>query len=306
MTESLERVQGFVGVDVSEGRLDVHLLPAGETAALTNDPRGLARLVAWLTNTERPLVVIEATGGLERPVRAALGRAGIATAILNPRQIRDFARGAGQLAKTDRLDARTNALYGERMRPQPRPARTAADEALATLVLRRRQLVSDRDAERHRRRRAAERAVVRSLDAHLAWLEQEIGRLEAAVIEPIERTPGGRARATLLASMPGVGPVTVASLLALLPELGRRARSLRPRPRAHEGTADDLGRPQAGAQRALHGHPGRHPKIRVFSERLRAAGKPPKLALTAAMRKLPVILNAMLQTETPWNPAHLA
>jgi transposase len=304
---------------VSEGRLDVHLLPAGVTAALTNDPRGLARLVAWLTNTERPLVVIEATGGLERPVRAALGRAGIATAIVTPRQIRDFARGAGQLAKTDRLDARTNALYGERMRPQPRPARTAADEALATLVLRRRQLVSDRDAERHRRRRAADRAVVRSRDAHLAWLEQEIGRLEAAVIEPIERTPGGRARATLLASMPGVGPVTGASLLALLPAPGRLDPKAIASLAGLAPFARDSGlmkgrrmiwggrKPVRNALYMATLVATRHnPKTRVFYERLRAAGKPPKLALTAAMRKLLVILDAMLRTETPSNPAHLA
>jgi transposase len=147
MTNSLEQIKEFAGVDVSRDRLDVHLLPGGEGAGFTHDRRGVARLVAWLASRERVLVVVEATGGLERMLAAALAQAAIAVAVVNPRQTRDFARAAGLLAKTDRLDAYALALYGERLRPVPRPLRSAADHALAALVLRRRQLAQLVEAE---------------------------------------------------------------------------------------------------------------------------------------------------------------
>ena len=146
MTRNLE-FECFVGVDVSEARLDVHLLPGGKGAGFGRDRRSIARLVAWLASQERSLVVVEATGGLERTLAVALERAGIAVAVVNPRQTRDFARAAGLLAKTDRLDAYALALYAERLRPVPRPPRSAADQALAALVLRRRQLTHLVEAE---------------------------------------------------------------------------------------------------------------------------------------------------------------
>ena len=155
----------FVGVDVSAARLDVHLLPENERAGFSRDRRGLARLIGWLASKKRPLVVVEPTGGLERVLTVALEQAGIALAVVDPRQIRDFARASGVLAKTDRLDARALALYAERMRPVPHPPRAAADHALAALVLRRRQLAQLIEAEHNRARRADEPAVLASIEA---------------------------------------------------------------------------------------------------------------------------------------------
>jgi transposase len=313
MPKSLGQPKTFVGVDVSERRLDVHLLPAGESAGFANDPGGIGRLVAWLGTRDRLLVVVEATGGLERPLAAALALAGLAVAVVNPRQIRDFARSAGLLAKTDRLDAKSLALHGERLRPEPRPPRTPTDEALAALVLRRRQLVLVRDAERHRRRRAAEPALRRSLDEHLAWLEGEIDKLEDGIIAAIARSPACQARADLLRSVPGIGPVTAASLLALLPELGalgsKAVASLAGvAPVAHDRGVMRGWRTIWGGRKPVRDVldmatlvATRHnPKIRAFHARLREAGKAPKLALTACMRKLLVILNAMLKAGQPW------
>jgi transposase len=178
MIRDLE-VECFVGVDISEARLDVHILPGGERAGFSRDRRGIARLVAWLASKGRLLVVVEATGGLERGLRAALAQAGIALALVNPRQVHDFARAAGLLAKTDRLDAWALALYGERMRPPPSPAQAPADEALAALVRRRRQLAQLIEAERNRARRSEEPTVLASIEAHLSWLQAAQGARRA-------------------------------------------------------------------------------------------------------------------------------
>ena len=218
---SLAVLASFCGIDVSERRLDVHLLPDGSSTGFAHDSAGIGRLVAWLASRDRSLVVVEATGGLERALVAALGRAGVAAAVVNPRQVRDFARAAGLLAKTDRLDARILALFAERMRPEPRLSGSEADALLVGLVLRRRQLVALRDAERSRRRRIAEPALLRSLDDHLAWLTAEIETIEAAMAVRLEALAAIRERAALLLSVPGIGMLTAASVLALLPELGR-------------------------------------------------------------------------------------
>ncbi len=223
MTRNLE-FECFVGVDVSEARLDVHLLPGGKGAGFGRDRRSIARLVAWLASQERSLVVVEATGGLERTLAVALERAGIAVAVVNPRQTRDFARAAGLLAKTDRLDAYALALYAERLRPVPRPPRSAADQALAALVLRRRQLTHLVEAEHNRARRTEEPAVLASIEALLGCLQTAIAELEGQIEARLEVSPEWRERAALLASVPGVGKVTVATLLGLLPEPGQLDR----------------------------------------------------------------------------------
>lgn len=314
MTKRLGKPQTFVGVDVSEGRLDVHLLPEGESLSLSHDARSIGRLVAWLASKDRPLVVLEATGGLERMLVRALNRASIAVAVVNPRQIREFARAAGLLAKTDRLDARVLALFAERMRPEPRAPRTPEDEALASLVLRRRQLVLAREAERNRRRRTGDATLLDSIDRHIAWLREEIEQLDAAIAEQVERSASCRDRAALLASVPGLGPVTIASLLALLPELGQRDHKAIASLAGVAPFARDSGLMKG--RRTIWGGRAtvrsalymatlvatRHnPKIKAFYERLRRAGKPAKLALTAAMRKLLVILNAILKAGITWN-----
>jgi transposase len=313
MTRNLGPLGCFVGVDVSERWLDVTLLPRGDRAGFSRDRRGLARLVAWLASQERLLVVVEATGGLERTLTVVLEQAGIAVAVVNPRQVRDFARAAGLLAKTDRLDADALALYGERMRPVPRPPRAAAAQALAALVLRRRQLAQLLEAERNRARRAEEPTVLASIAAHLGWLKTALAELEAQIEAQLASNPVWREKAGILASVPGVGKVTVSTLLALLPELGQLDRRAVAALVGVAPFARDSGLMKG--RRTIWG--GRHqvratlymaalvavrhnPGLRAFYQRLIAAGKAKKLALTAAMRKLLVALNAMLRDRQPW------
>lgn len=296
---------------MSEARLDVCLLPVGTRAAFSRDPRGIARLLAWLTSQDRLLVVVEATGGLERSLTVALELAGIAVAVVNPRQTRDFARAAGLLAKTDRLDAYALALYGERLRPAPRPPRAAADHALAALVLRRRQLAQLAEAERSRARRNEDRVVAASIEAHLGWLKTALA--EDQIDACLARNPVWQERAALLASVPGVGKVTVSTLLALLPELGQLDRRAIAALAGVAPFARDSGLMKG--RRTIWGGRApvravlymaalvavRHnPILRAFYQRLVAAGKAKKLALTAAMRKLLVTLNAMLRDSQPW------
>jgi transposase len=319
MNKNLGRFRGFVGVDVSQDRLDVCLLPGGARAGFSRDRRGIARLVAWLASQERLLVVVEATGGLERMLTTALAQAAIAVAVVNPRQIRNFARASGRLAKTDRLDADMLALYGERMRPVPRPPRAAADQALAALVLRRRQLAEAIEGERNRARRAEEPAVLASIVAHLGWLQAALSALEGQIEARLESNPAWRDRAALLASVPGVGKVTVATLLGLLPELGQLDRRAIAALVGVAPFARDSGLMRG--RRTIWGGRGpvravlymaalvavRHnPALRAFYLRLVAAGKAKKLALTAAMRKLLVILNAILRDRQPWRPPQSA
>lgn len=313
---SLEAFARFCGVDVSERQLDVHLLPDGASYSFAHTEAGIGRLVTWLASRERPLLVVEATGGLERTLVAALGRAGIAVAVINPRQVRDFARAAGLLAKTDRLDARILALFALRMRPEPRLPGSEADALLVGLVLRRRQLVVLRDAERNRRRRIAQPVLRRSLDDHLAWLSAEIATIEAAMEARLEALAADRERAALLTSVPGIGTLTAASLLALLPELGRLdgkavASLAGVAPFARDSGLMRGRRTIWGGRKPVRTAlymatlvATRHnPTIRAFYQRLCAAGKPKKLAITACMRKLLVILNAMLTTRTAWQTA---
>lgn len=313
MSKSLGQLTGFVGVDLSEHWLDAHLLPSGEQARFSRDRRGIARLVAWLASKEDLLVVVEASGGLERVLTAALAQAKIAVAVVNPRQVRDFARAAGLLAKTDRLDAYALALYGERMRPRPRPARAAADQALAALVLRRRQLAQLILAERNRARRTDEPLVLASLEAHLGWLRQAVDELERVIEDRLATNPLWQERAGLLASVPGVGKVTVATLIGLLPELGELDRKavaslVGVAPFARDSGLMKGRRTIWGGRRQVRAVlymaalvAVRHnPRLRTFYERLVAAGKARKLALVAAMRKLVVLLNAMLRDRTPW------
>jgi transposase len=317
MTNSLGQIKEFVGVDVSQDRLDVCLLPSGDQVGFSRNRRGVMRLAAWLASRARALVVVEATGGLERALTLVLAQAGIAVAVVNPRQVRDFARAAGLLAKTDRLDAYALALYGERLRPLPRPPRSPADQALAALVLRRRQLAQLVEAEHNRARRAEEPAVLASIAALLGWLQRAIAELEGQIAGRLEASPVWRERAALLTTVPGVGKVTVATLLGLLPELGQLDRRALAALVGVAPFARDSGLMKG--RRTIWG--GRAPVravlymaalvavrhnrvLRAFYLRLVAAGKAKKLALTAAMRKLLVILNAMLRDSTPWRAPH--
>ncbi|HUQ15329.1 MAG TPA: IS110 family transposase [Gemmatimonadales bacterium] len=260
--------------------------------------------------------MVEATGGYEAPVVAALVTAGLPVAVVNPRQVRDFAKALGQLAKTDRIDAHVLALFGARVQPTPRPLRDEATQELEALLTRRRQLLEMLHAERQRRPRARGRVVRRSLDAHIRWLERQVIDTDATLEAAIQASPVWRVQDQLLQSVPGVGPTLARTLLGLLPELGQLDR--------HHIAALVGVAPLARDSGALRGRRtcwgGRpavrtvlymaaltaarwNPALRSFYQRLRAAGKPAKVALTAVARKLLVLLNAILRDARPWRYA---
>ncbi len=306
----------FVGIDVSKDRLDVHVRPSGEAFAVVRDGEGLERLVADLRGRDVALVVLEATGGFEMTVAAALAGAGLPLAVVNPRQIRDFARATGRLAKTDALDAEVIALFAERIRPEPRPIAGPDAQALAELVARRRQLVEMIGMEKNRARQARGKRVQRSLAAILKALEAQLASLDRDIDGVVRGSPVWRAAEELLTSVPGVGDVTARTLIAELPELGALDRR---RIAALVGVAPvnrDSG--QWRGHRAIAG--GRvavrntlfmatltairwNPAIRDHYARLVAAGRPKKLAIVACIRHLLTILNAILRTRTPWQNA---
>ena len=314
--ECLPAAPTFVGIDVAKDRLDVHLRPSGDAFALGRDGPGLTALVARLALAEPALIVLEATGGFEVTVAATLAAAGLPLVVVNPRQIRDFARATGRLAKTDRLDAEAIARFAEAVRPQPRPVPDQAAQALGELVARRRQLVEMLTSERQRRRQLRDPRLVRRLEAHLAWLRQELAALEADLDDAVRGTPAWRAAEDLLASVPGIGKTSARTLIAELPELGtldrrkiaalvgvapinRDSGSLRGRRMVMGGRASvrtALYMPTLTAIR-------RNPALQAFYQRLIGRGRPAKVAITACMRKLLVILNAILRDHRPWQTA---
>jgi transposase len=302
----------YVGIDVAQATLDVALLPSGETWQVANDEPGLRALVTRLQPHAPALIVLEATGGYERAPVAALAAAGLPVVVANPRQVRNFARATGQLAKTDTLDAGILALFADRVRPAVRPLPEPATQELAALLARRRQLIEMLGAERQRLSLAAA-SVRRSLTQHIAWLERQLGRVDDDLDSLIQASPLWRAKDDLLQSVPGIGPVASHTLLATLPELGTLS---------HKQIAALVGvAPLARDSGTLRGKRsvwgGRavartalymaalvasryNPVLRVFYQRLRAAGKPAKLALIACARKLLTILNAMVRANTYW------
>jgi transposase len=306
----------YVGIDVAKDHLDVHVRPTDVAFRVPHHDAGLASLLERLRALTPSLIVLEASGGYEVPLTAALASAGLPVAVVNPRQIRDYARALGQLAKTDRLDARVIALFGEAVRPQARPVPDAQAHALAELSARRRQLVDMLAAEQNRRRLLRDRRVQRQLDAHITWLEEALRRLDHDLASLVRSTPAWRETEDLLRSARGIGPVTAYTLIANLPELGHLDRR---RIAALVGLAP-LARDSGlfrGRRMIAGGRPHirrvlymatlaaikYNPVIRAFHHRLVAAGRPNKVAITAAMRKLLTILNAMLRDRRPWQPA---
>jgi transposase len=308
-----------VGIDVAKARLDVAVRPGGAPWQAPNDEAGVAALVARLAPLAPTLVVLEATGGLERLAAAALAAAGLPVAVVNPRQVRDFAKAVGQLAKTDALDAALLARFGADVRPAPRPLPDAAQQALAALLARRRQVVTMLTAERQRLG-AAPPAVRARVQAHVRWLERELADVDDDLGRTLRASPAWRAKEDLLRSVPGVGPVVALTLLAELPELGaldrkRLAALVGVAPlNADSGTRrgkrlvwGGRGRVRAALYMAALVATRFNPVLRAFYQRLLAAGKAKKVALTACMRKLLLILNAMVQSGTPWrHPAAAA
>ena len=222
--EQSSAVPVFVGIDVAKDRLDVHLRPSGEAFAVGRDGAGLTALIERLAALAPSLIVLEATGGFEVTVAAALAAAGLPLVVVNPRQIRDFARATGRLAKTDRLDAEAIARFAEAVRPEPRPLPDAAARALGELVARRRQIVEMIGSESQRRRQLADPRLVRRVDAHLAWLQKELAAIETDLGDAVRGSPVWRATEDLLASVPGIGKTSARTLIAELPELGRLDR----------------------------------------------------------------------------------
>jgi transposase len=306
----------FVGVDVAKHRLDIHLRPSGEGFTIGHDDGNVAALVERLAALAPALVVLEATGGMEVRPAAALAAAGLPVAVVNPRQVRAFARAMGQLAKTDRLDAAAIARFAEAVQPPVRPLPDEATRRLGALVARRRQLLEMLVAERNRRH-AVDPALHARIDAHLRWLEEAVAEIERDLDGAVRDSPVWRAKEELLRSVPGVGPVSARTLLAELPELGALTRrqaaalvgvapfsrdsgKLRGRRTVWGGRAPLRACLYMAAVAAARGS---NPAIAGFYRRLRLAGKPAKLALTACMRKLVVTLNAMLRTNTAWKLA---
>lgn len=302
----------FVGIDVSKAQLDIALRPTGPGWQVPNDDGGITLLVARLQAVDPTLIVLEATGGLELPVTLALAAAGLPVAVVNPRQTRDFAKATGQLAKTDALDARALAHFGEAIRPVPRPLPAAQAQELSALLGRRRQLGEMLTAEKNRLS-AAPAGLHPRIQAHLRWLEHERRDIDTEVGRRIRTSPVWRAKDDLLQSVPGVGPVLSHTLVAPLPELGTLTRqriaalvgvaplnrdsgTLRGRRSVWGGRACVRATLYMGALVAVR----HNPVLKAFYDRLRIAGKPAKVALTACMRKLLTILNAMLTHQTPW------
>ena len=312
----MDKAPTFVGIDVSKRRLDIHSRPSGEGFTTDHDDDGAAALVERLAALAPTLVVLEATGGLEVGLAAALAAAGLPVAVVNPRRVRAFARATGRLAKTDRLDAETIARFAEAVRPPVRPLPDEATRHLGALVARRRQLLEMLVAERNRRH-AADPALHEGIDAHLRWLEEALAGIERDLDTAVRESAAWRAKEELLRSVPGVGPVSARTLLAELPELGsltrRQAAALVGVAPFNHDSGKMRGKRAVGGGRAtlraclymaaVAAVRGSNPVIAGFYRRLRQAGKPAKLALTACVRKLVVTLNAMLRTGTAWKQA---
>jgi transposase len=306
--------QPFVGIDVSAQRLDVAVLPDGTHFTLANTDSNIASLAGRLRDLHPQIVVLEATGGYELPVAYALSEANLPVVIMNPKVLRHFAKATGRLAKTDKLDAQVLAHYAQAIQPPVRPLKDPEQAELATLMSRRRQLRDMIVMEENRRRTTTPR-VQGNIDQHLVYLRQLLKDLDQDIHDAIRRTPLWHEKAEILQSFGGVGPKVSASLIADMPELGSLSGT---KASALAGLAPmnrDSGL-YRGQRKTQGGRPAvrqalymaaltaaRHnPVIRPFYQRLRQAGKPPKVALTACMRKILVILNAMLKNRTYWNP----
>ena len=304
----------FVGIDVSKAWVDVAVRPTGEAWRVNQDQEGGEALVLRLQAMSPQCIVMEATGGYEAPIVAALGAAGLPVAVVNPRQVRDFARSQGKLAKTDRLDAAVIAHFGQASGVTGQALRSPEARALEGLVARRRQIIQMRTAEQQRRQRAL--PVVREgIEEVIALLNRQVKEIDDELGRRLRESPLWREREDLLRSVPGIGPATVFSLLAELPELGSLDRreaaavvGVAPLNRdsgKHRGSRrcwGGRGHVRAALYMAALVGVRYNPTLKEFYERLLRAGKPKKVALTACMRKLLTILNAMLKHHTAWNP----
>lgn len=304
----------YIGIDVSKARLDVAIHDSKQCFSCDNTEAGVEALIKQMKELEPELIVMEATGGYERLCAAMLAAAGLALSVVNPRQVRDFAKSKGILAKTDRLDARVLAHFGAAIQPEPRALPDAQQQLLDELMLRRRQIVAGLVAEKNRLGMAHTEAVKKSLREAIAFYERLLADVDRQIGEHIERSPLWRAREDLLRSFKGVGPVSSRTLIGDLPELGsldrkRIAALVGVAPMAHDSgkrkgvrtISGGRGQVRAALYMVAITAIRANDPIRQFYQRLRAAGKPAKVAIVACMRKILIILNAMVRTQSRWN-----
>jgi len=312
----MDMANQYVGIDVAKATLDVAIGSDGELVQVENSEAGVARLLERLGAVAPKLVVLEATGGYESVVAGAIVGRGIDVAVVNPRQVRDFAKATGVLAKTDRIDARVLARFAEAVRPEPRPLPTAEAKELDEYLSRRRQLVDMLTMEKNRQSIATTDRMKKSLKKHVDWLEEALRRANDDIDKAIRNSPAWREQEDLLRSVPGIGPVSARTMLAELPELGRLNRK---KIAALVGVAP-LNRDSGTLQGIRTCWGGRasvrqvlymaalsavrcNPVIRRTYAALRARGKKHKVALVACMRKLLTILTAMVRDKRHWSPS---
>jgi len=312
----MDMANQYVGIDVAKATLDVALGSDGELVQVENSEVGIARLLEQLGAVAPTLVVLEATGGYESLVAGAIVGRGIPVAVVNPRQVRDFAKATGVLAKTDRIDARVLARFAEAVRPEPRPLPTAEAKELEEYLSRRRQLVDMLTMEKNRQSIATTERMKKSLKKHVDWLEEALRRANDDIDKAVRNSPVWREQEDVLRSVPGIGPVTARTMLAELPELGRLNRK---KIAALVGVAP-LNRDSGTLQGSRTCWGGRasvrqvlymaavsavrcNPVIRRTYAALRARGKKHKVALVACMRKLLTILTAMVRDQRRWSPS---
>lgn len=310
----MEQQDVVVGIDVSKAQLDTAFGAEAEVIGLANDAAGISQLLERLKALRPSLVVMEASGGYETAAATAIAAAGWRLAVVNPRQVRDFARATGRLAKTDHIDARILSAFGKAIEPQVTSLPDEDAQALQALLLRRQQLVAMR-AQEYQRLEHAQSVMRKNIKKHIDWLDQEIDKLDVDLTAGLRKSPAWRAKDELLRSLKGIGRITSGTLLVALPELGRLDRrqiaalvglapfnrdsgTMRGRRSIYGGRARIRTLLYMAATTAIRCNP----VIRAFYERLKSRGKPHKVALVACMRKMLTILNAMARESTPWTP----
>ncbi|MGH7261412.1 MAG: IS110 family transposase [Burkholderiales bacterium] len=308
-------IEKFVGIDVSKDTLDVRIEPDAQALSVAYNDEGIGQVCQRLIEVAPWLIVMEATGGLETRLASELAAKGLKVAVVNPRQVRDFARATGQLAKTDRVDAAVLAAFARAIRPRVRPLKDTDTRALDDRVTRRRQLIVMRVQESLRLGTAASKPLQKSLNAHIAWLDKRIAEIDTDLTRCLRASEVWRTKDDLLRGIPGVGAVTTLTLLAKCPELGTLNRREIAALSGVAPLANDSGKHRG--KRFIWG--GRadvravlymaavsaircNSEIKAFAERLKKAGKPAKVVIVACMRKLLTIMNAMLKNNTAWNP----
>ena len=311
MSENKSEV--FVGIDVSKNRLDVRIEPLAEWFQIDNEEAGIKALCTRMCELCPTLIVMEATGGLEMRAAGELAARGLCLAVVNPRQVREFARASGQLAKTDRIDTQVLCAFARAIRPAARPMKDQFTQQLEDLVMRRRQLV-DMRVQESLRLHTASKVQAKSLKAHIAWLDKRIQHIETDLGACLRSSQAWRVKDDLLLSIPGVGQITSRSLLSRCPEIGRLTRheiaklvgvaplnndsgTYRGQRHIWGGRADVRSVMYMAAVSAMRCNP----LIKQFAARLKGAGKAPKVIIVACMRKLLTIMNAIIKSGTPWN-----